>query len=48
MEKRANYLRDGFVIGKPVPIFVVSIALPKESLVTPISNDDFKKFNEPG
>lgn len=33
MEKRANYLRDGFVIGKPVPIFVVSIALPKESLV---------------
>ena len=23
MEKRANYLRDGFVIGKPVPIPLV-------------------------
>ena len=33
MEKRANYLRDGFVIGKPVPTLDVSIALPKESLV---------------
>ena len=33
MEKRANYLRDGLVIGKPSPILVVSIALPKESLV---------------